>query len=567
VFSPNLELAVADSLVSRTFLTNKKNKMSNLFVTATISLDSPGAILISYSSDATTPNNFLTSQASKDSPALALVGSNLWMAFRGNSDPTLYVAGLANWGANTKVGQSSNLAPALAGYNNQLWLAYIGESTSRVELVSSDDGIHWSGSIITGQSSKLSPAITAFGNNLYVAYIGETSGHVEVIFSANGTSNWSGITNTGQSSNIRPSMTVFGTNLWIAYIGQTSGHVELIYSADGIHWSAKIDTGQSSKLGPSLVVFQGNLVICYYAEVSGELNGALFVMSSANGTSWPQPAQIGGNASFPCALAVIPAATPPNNFGGFNQYVFSSPIVTGKPYVPLLDLFVQIFISEDIVVSPQSGIKPGVTVPQPIGFQINGFSQKGDLTIGWQQYGITMNPGTNELSSFVETWPESLNTNANAPNVINLSTTSPAIMPNNLTIPAGWVFSFEFLTQNNGFINALNVVVSDEGQTLANLNIDLLGQQLAAGGTIGPQDLAQLVAFQVVLVGWANSVGATLTSGAGTITCSSSTPMNISIPWPPDADGGNGTAEFANSSYGLVPAESSTSISQSFGVK
>jgi hypothetical protein len=94
--------------------------------------------------------------------------------------------------------------------------------------------------------------------------------------------------------------------------------------------------------------------------------------------------------------------------------------------------------------------------------------------------------------------------------------------------------------------------------------------QLAAGGPITLDDLSQLVAFQVVLVGFWSKAHATLLSGGGTITCTSKTPLTVQTSWPPDvvgyAPGIGGTAENANSTYGLLPAGPSTSITQTFGV-
>ena len=73
-----------------------------------------------------------------------------------------------------------------------------------------------------------------------------------------------------------------------------------------------------------------------------------------------------------------------------------------------------------------------------------------------------------------------------------------------------------------------------------------------------------MIAFQVVLVGFWDEAQAVLVSGAGTITCTSSTPMTPMNSWPLDASGKHGTAENTNSSYGLVPAQPSTSITQTF---
>jgi hypothetical protein len=539
--------------------------MNDLVVAAQIANGGGNGLTASYSSDAY--NWCLTSipQSSQATPALGVLNGNLWTAFRGNSDTKIYAASLSDWGGNKFTSQSSQVAPAIASFGGKLWIAYIGESSSQVEVISSSDGTNWSASTVTGQSSKVAPAIAAIESVLWIAFIGESSNQVEVISSVDGT-HWSKSTQTGQSSNVSPAIATYIDTLYIAYIGAASGNVEVISSSDGTNWSGKTLTGQSSKVAPALTAYLNTLYLAYVGEGSGQVE----VITSINGTNWSDKNLTGQSSQIAPSLAMIPACTPPSGLGGFSQYVFSCPTESSDPsapMTPLLDLVVEIKITDQIVVSSTSGLENGVTTPQPIGFQINGFSQKGDSTICWQQYGFQMNPGNNQLTSFAENWPVALNTNSKAPNVFNLSSANNVLLPNDFTIPTGWTIRFTFQYQGN-LISGFDCSVKDgSGASLGNLNIGLIGQPLAAGGTIGSSDLAELVAFQVVLVAWANSQGATLTSGAGTITCSSSTVMTPGIPWPQDSDGDNGTAEEANSSYGLVPAQSSNSIAQLFGTK
>ena len=68
----------------------------------------------------------------------------------------------------------------------------------------------------------------------------------------------------------------------------------------------------------------------------------------------------------------------------------------------MTQLAVEIKITEDLILNPGS---------PPIGFQLNGYSQKKDTTISWQQSVVNMSPGSNQLTLVAEDWPESLNTN------------------------------------------------------------------------------------------------------------------------------------------------------------
>jgi len=137
--------------------------MSDLLVTAFVA-DGSNAISVSYSSDAANWCATSVPQSGQASPALAVLNGDLRAAFRGASDSKIYSAGLSNWKVNIHVGQYSNLAPAVASLGSQLWIACIGQATGHVELVSSGNGSSWSATKTdAGLASKLSPAITAGG--------------------------------------------------------------------------------------------------------------------------------------------------------------------------------------------------------------------------------------------------------------------------------------------------------------------------------------------------------------------------------------------------------------------
>jgi hypothetical protein len=271
---------------------------------------------------------------------------------------------------------------------------------------------------------------------------------------------------------------------------------------------------------------------------------------------------------------------PPANLGGNTQYVFWGGLRDNKP-VPLRDLIVTIKVKEAIVVSPTSGVTPATPKPLPIGFQINGYPPNedqtpGDKKVGWMQFAVRMWPGTNTLQAVAEYWTPAIETNTpNPPHYFDVpnapNTPVPAVsLPNNLTIPAGWTIHFKFTQTDNGTITGFDCwVTDDDGATVVpqDLGINFLrGQRLTAGGPIVLDDLSRMVAFQVVLVGFWNKAQATLLSGAGTITCAASTPLTPTNSWPSDSVGNFGTDENANSTYGLVPAGPSTSITQTFGV-
>ena len=118
--------------------------MSDLLVIALIADSVSNSVAVSYSADAIDWCITDIPQSSKASPALAVLKGDLWAAFRGKNETTIYAAGLSDWGANKSIGQNSELAPAMAVFQDELQVAYVRKAGGDVELVSSKDGIHWS---------------------------------------------------------------------------------------------------------------------------------------------------------------------------------------------------------------------------------------------------------------------------------------------------------------------------------------------------------------------------------------------------------------------------------------
>jgi hypothetical protein len=73
------------------------------------------------------------------------------------------------------------------------------------------------------------------------------------------------------------------------------------------------------------------------------------------------------------ASASIGAPAPAPALGGNVRYVFWGGLGREYRLIPVLDLVVEITITEEIVVSPKSGVTTTTPHALPIGFQINGF--------------------------------------------------------------------------------------------------------------------------------------------------------------------------------------------------
>jgi hypothetical protein len=236
-------------------------------------------------------------------------------------------------------------------------------------------------------------------------------------------------------------------------------------------------------------------------------------------------------------------ATPPSPLAGSSNYYFSAGTDGKGNPIPIEGIVVTMEVTEDLIGTP------------PFSLQLNAWSPSGDLD-NWQQYGISMAPGSNQLNSFAENWP------ASGANLFNIEPDGFITLPNETTIPKGYkiVIQLTYMNDNTGNVNGSVVTVFDEsGAALGSQPITLIGQALAAGGTIAEADLAPIASFQLVLVGWANYTDTSFSAGAGTIIYQSSTPMAAVASSP-------STGENGNSIYGVLPSTTETFFAQPFGV-
>jgi hypothetical protein len=284
-------------------------------------------------------------------------------------------------------------------------------------------------------------------------------------------------------------------------------------------------------------------VSAVWSQLSGDLTSLVYFMVVRNNSN-----NVVEYAFLEADGYGSPAAAPPG--GGLesssNYFLYGGTNPDGSN-IPLRDIVVTIDVTEPLVGSP------------PFSFQLNAWSPQGDLD-AWQQYGISLAPGSNQVNSFAENWPTAGN------NLFNIEPAGFVSLPNETTIPAGYkiVITLTYANGNSGDIGGSIVTVYDgAGTMLGSQTITIIGQPLAGGGTATVADLSPILAYQLNLVGWANGQVSALSSGAGTITYSSSTPM-VALSGPPADAEGFFTAETANSIYGPLTSDSNTTFVQSF---
>jgi hypothetical protein len=251
--------------------------------------------------------------------------------------------------------------------------------------------------------------------------------------------------------------------------------------------------------------------------------------------------QLQGLSSMDVVLLAlgVNASPPKAGLGSNSNYILSSQCN------PMLDLSVIIEVTKDIVWEASSGSDSG------FGFQLNAYSPKNELS-AWQQYVVVLLG--KKLFGWVNNWP------VKGPNIINSMVLLTEL--DRVALPAGYTIMISLHNDNLGNITGARYRVIDQ---FDQIKADTT-QTLLSIGSVTPEDLAPITAFELNLVGPENGESATLLSGAGKIVYEASTAMTVLQKEPDCTESGYVTAEMANSFYDPLPAVPGTTFRQSFNV-
>jgi hypothetical protein len=229
----------------------------------------------------------------------------------------------------------------------------------------------------------------------------------------------------------------------------------------------------------------------------------------------------------------------------------------------LLNVSVTIVVTKAIVwASTGPSTPPGAPFAPPgFSFQLNCYSptQKSPnlLYPAWQQYIINLWSG--QLLGAINTW-HTFSTPVIFPGGEYTTPLGP-ILPSN-TIPADYTLTITLGNDSSGNVNTVTWVVNGTSYTTSPATIPGL---LATKG-LSATDVAPIVAFTLDLIGPVNGESAVLTSGAGTITYSATSPLTVTNAEPTQCvEQLTGfTLETATTSYGVLPANPGNPFSQTF---
>src|SRR5882757_7915490 len=242
-----------------------------------------------------------------------------------------------------------------------------------------------------------------------------------------------------------------------------------------------------------------------------------------------------------------PAPEPPSGLGSNSNYIFSSDCK------PLIDVTVTIDLTQHIGLLGNGPPSHGFSSVSGHGWQLNCFSPKHE-TDAFQQYVIPVVDG--QLRGIVNNCKSSehqlvdLRQNLVPPSIWGLS-----------TVPAHWKLRIALRNDDSANVTGVTFTVhGGEGQTVAESDMTFTDLGVPA------HDLSPIIAFELNFVGPGNAESAELVLGAGTITYTARNELTAMAFGPPCAEVDFGTAETANTVYGLLPPNPATWFQQSFKV-
>ncbi len=252
------------------------------------------------------------------------------------------------------------------------------------------------------------------------------------------------------------------------------------------------------------------------------------------------------------SVSAQPALTPGGATpGSYANYILGSPTCE-----ILRDVRVTIEITEDLVTEPQD--KSLSNYSPNFAFQLNANSSANGAAppstwIVWQQYILGVGP---IIGCAVNNWTNPSLASGNQ--TISSSDTTLVTLPTPNTIPAGYVIEFILLYDKAGNVTGATFGVND-GHTNHQVS-----QVLTSLPGVTSAETAPIVAFELNLVGPGNGQTTRFSSGAGTITYSSSSILTAQSAIPSCAGSNATTGETSNSVYGLLPSIASTTFTQTF---
>ncbi len=265
-------------------------------------------------------------QTSPYRPALASYDGKLYLAYITNDvlsgtqilSDRIFLCTTSDglcWAPTIFFNQYSKCTPALAVFGDSLFMAYVSnDSTNRILYTSFTAATGWAAAKDTGHFSPQSPALVEYGGNLQMVFISNDGKSAIRHCAMSPAGSWGSSSDTGQTTAVPPAVAVFNNDLYVAFVANDSAKIILISSAS--NWQTTTDTNQTASWAPSLATFNdgGNKL---FVGFPGESNSECLLTSSSNpstASSWPSSAtdiRQRSQSLSGLALAIAPFASGP----------------------------------------------------------------------------------------------------------------------------------------------------------------------------------------------------------------------------------------------------------------
>jgi hypothetical protein len=204
---------------------------------------------------------------------VAEYGGQLYVLYRGREETDIYVTTFngAKWAGNNRISDLSDInpktatSPALAVFNNLLYVLYRGEDEPDIYLTTFN-GSKWSGNKKISDLSDIdprtetSPGVAVFNGRLYMLYRGHDS--EDIYLTTHDGMSWAGnkkisdISNLSPRTSISPGVSVFNNALYVLYRGENESDIYQM-TFDGTSWNGNVKLSQISPISPKTDDFPG----------------------------------------------------------------------------------------------------------------------------------------------------------------------------------------------------------------------------------------------------------------------------------------------------------------------
>jgi hypothetical protein len=227
----------------------------------------------------------VTADTSQASPAICEMNGNLYIAWKGDGndnlniaqvalDPTGYPTGLVN---KVSLSDTSKSAPALCGLNGMLYLAWRGEGNDHICIMRSPDGQTWTNQLVSGQNTPTSPALGVCNDQLFVAWRGDGNEQLNVATVAldptKAPTALANVNTLGITSPQAPALAGLNGFLYLSFMGDNGDELYVFVSEDeGATFPLGHGSSQTSPSGPAMAAVNNQMMLSWRGEDNDLLN-------------------------------------------------------------------------------------------------------------------------------------------------------------------------------------------------------------------------------------------------------------------------------------------------------